>query len=57
MLAFVALIHALPIRGRKVPNSWFQGEFCIKERKVWEKWICSGGACIHAIGEVSSPEF
>jgi hypothetical protein len=34
MLAFVDLIHALPIRGRKVPNSCFQGEFCIKGRKI-----------------------
>jgi hypothetical protein len=25
MLAFVALIHALPIRGRKVQNSCFYG--------------------------------
>jgi hypothetical protein len=33
MLAFVDMIHALPIRGRKVPNSCFQGEFCIKGRK------------------------
>jgi hypothetical protein len=28
MLAFVDLIHALPTRGRKVPNSCFQEEFC-----------------------------
>jgi hypothetical protein len=34
MLAFVDLIHALPTMGRKVPNSCFQGEFCIKERKI-----------------------
>jgi hypothetical protein len=27
MLAFVDLIHALQTRGRKVPNSCFQGEF------------------------------
>jgi hypothetical protein len=33
MLAFVDMINALPIRGRKVPNSCFQGEFCIKGRK------------------------
>jgi hypothetical protein len=33
MLSFVALIHALPPRERKVPNSCFQGEFCIKGRK------------------------
>jgi hypothetical protein len=34
MLAFVDLIHALPTRGRKVPNSCFQGEFCIKGREI-----------------------
>jgi hypothetical protein len=34
MLAFVDLIHALPTRGRKVPNSCFQGESCIKGRKI-----------------------
>jgi hypothetical protein len=34
MLAFVDLIHALPTRGRKVRNSCFQGEFCIKGRKI-----------------------
>jgi hypothetical protein len=34
MLAFVDLIHALPTRGRKVPNSCFQGECCIKGRKI-----------------------
>jgi hypothetical protein len=34
MLAFVDLIHALPTRGRKVPNSFVQGEFCIKGRKI-----------------------
>jgi hypothetical protein len=35
MLAFVNLIHALPTRGRKVRTSCSQGEFCIKERKIW----------------------
>jgi hypothetical protein len=34
MLAFVDLIHGLPRRGRKVPNSCFQGEFCIDGRKM-----------------------
>jgi hypothetical protein len=34
MLAFVDLIHALPTRRTKVPNSCFQGEFCIKWRKI-----------------------
>jgi hypothetical protein len=31
ILAFVDLIHALPIRGRKVTNSCFQGELCVTE--------------------------
>jgi hypothetical protein len=34
ILAFVDLIHALPTRGRKAPNSWFPGEFCIKGKKI-----------------------
>jgi hypothetical protein len=34
MLAFVDLIHALPTRGRKVPNSCSKGELCIKGRKI-----------------------
>jgi hypothetical protein len=34
MLAFVNLIHALPTSGRKVPNSCFHGEFCIKGRNI-----------------------
>jgi hypothetical protein len=48
MLAFVDLIHALPTRGRKVPNSCFQGEFCIKGRKVGEMQLFKGSlhACI-----------
>jgi hypothetical protein len=54
-LAFVDLIHALPTRGRKVPNSCFQGEFA--SRKNWGKCICLGGACIHAFGSIFSPEF
>jgi hypothetical protein len=33
MLAFVNFIPALPTKGRKVPHSCFQGEFCIKGRK------------------------
>jgi hypothetical protein len=57
MLAFVDLIHALPTRGRKVPSSCFQGKFCIKGRKNWEKCISSGGACINAFGSSFSPEF
>jgi hypothetical protein len=34
MLAFEDWIYALPTRGRKVPNSYFQWEFCIKGRKI-----------------------
>jgi hypothetical protein len=57
MLAFVDLIHALPIRGRKVSNSWFQREFCIKGRKIGRNAFDLGGACIHAFGSSFSPEF
>jgi hypothetical protein len=42
MLAFVDLIHALPTRGRKVPNSCFQGEFCIKGRKIGRNAFVQG---------------
>jgi hypothetical protein len=62
MLVFVDLIHALPTRGRKVPNSCFQGECALRkenlgEMQIWEKCICSEGACIHAFGSSFSPEF
>jgi hypothetical protein len=57
MVAFVDLIHALPTRGRKVPNSCFQGEFCIKGRKIGRNAFVQGGACIHAFGSSFSPEF
>jgi hypothetical protein len=57
MIAFVDLIHALPIRGRKVSNSWFQREFCIKGRKIGRNAFDLGGACIHAFGSSFSPEF
>jgi hypothetical protein len=33
MLVFVDLIHALPTRGRKVPNSCLEGEFASREEK------------------------
>jgi hypothetical protein len=42
MLAFADLIHALPTRGRKVPNSCFQGEFCIKGRKFGRNVFVQG---------------
>jgi hypothetical protein len=38
MLAFADLIHAVPTRGRKVP----QGEFCIKGRKMGEMHLFKG---------------
>jgi hypothetical protein len=48
MLAFVDLIHALSTRGRKVPNSCFQGEFCIKGRKIGRNAFVQGSlhSCI-----------
>jgi hypothetical protein len=42
MLAFVHLIHALPTRGRKVPNSCFEGEFCIKGSKIGRNAFVQG---------------
>jgi hypothetical protein len=36
MLVFVDLIHALPTRGRKVPNSCFQGEFALRKENLGE---------------------
>jgi hypothetical protein len=52
ILAFVDLIHALSTTGRKLPNSCFHGEFCMKGRTIGS--ICSGGACIHAFGSICS---
>jgi hypothetical protein len=59
MLAFEDLIHALPTRERKVPNSCFQGEFCIKGRKIGRngEMHLFRGDCIHAFGSSFSPEF
>jgi hypothetical protein len=34
MLALVDLIHALPTRGRKVPNSCFHGEFASRKENL-----------------------
>jgi hypothetical protein len=47
MLALVDFIHALPTRGG-VPNSCFQGEFCIKGRKLGEMHLFRGSlhSCI-----------
>jgi hypothetical protein len=56
MLAFADLIHAVPTRGRKVPNSCFQGEFCIKGRKMGEMHLFKG-SLHHAFGSSFSLEF
>jgi hypothetical protein len=50
MLAFVDLIHALPTRGIKVPNSWFQGEFCIKGRKSGRNAFVQGELAFMHLG-------
>jgi hypothetical protein len=60
MLAFVDLIHALATRGRKVPNSCFQGEFGIEGRKFGRNAFVQGElAFMHlgALGGSFSPEF
>jgi hypothetical protein len=48
MLAFVDLIHALTTRGRKVPNSCFQGEFASRKEKLGEMHLFRGSlhSCI-----------
>jgi hypothetical protein len=68
MLVFGYLIHALPTRGRKVPNSCFQGGFWIKGRKFGRNAFVLGelafmhlGALLHLnfscalLSMVSSP--
>jgi hypothetical protein len=50
MLAFVDLIHALSTRGRKVPNSCFQGEFCIKGRTIGRKAFVQGKLAFMHLG-------
>jgi hypothetical protein len=50
MLAFVDLIHALPTRERKVPNSCFQAEFCIKERKIGRNTFVQGDHAFMHLG-------
>jgi hypothetical protein len=55
---FVDLIHALPTRERKVPNSFmFPGGALHQGKKNGEKCICSAGACIDAFGSSFLPEF
>jgi hypothetical protein len=48
MLALVDLIHALPTRGRKVPNSCFQGEFASRKENLGEMHLFRGSlhSCI-----------
>jgi hypothetical protein len=50
MLAFVALIHALHPRRRKVPNSCFQGEFCIKGINFWRNAFVHGELAFMHLG-------
>jgi hypothetical protein len=50
ILAFVDLIHALPTRGRKVPNSCFQGEFCIKGIKIGRNAFVQGELAFMHLG-------
>jgi hypothetical protein len=51
MLAFVDLIHALPTRGRKVPNSCFKGEFCNKGRKLGGNAFVQGELAFMHLGD------
>jgi hypothetical protein len=51
MLAFVDLIHGLPTRGRKVPNSCL-GEFCIKGRKVGRNAFVQGELAFMHLGDL-----
>jgi hypothetical protein len=50
MLAYVDLIHALPTRRRKVPNSCFHGEFCIKGRKFGRNAFVQGELAFMHLG-------
>jgi hypothetical protein len=54
ILEFVDLIHALPTRGRKVPNSCFQGEFCIKGRKIGRNAFVQGELAFMHLGSLFS---
>jgi hypothetical protein len=56
ILAFVDLIHTLPTRGG-VPNSCFQGEFCIEERKIGGNAFVQGELAFIHLGALFSPEF
>jgi hypothetical protein len=50
MLAFIDLIHVLPITGRKVPHSCFQGEFSIKGTKIWRNAFVWGDLAFMYLG-------
>jgi hypothetical protein len=50
MLVFVDLIHALTTRGRKVPNSCFQGGVCIEERKFGRNAFVQGEVAFMHLG-------
>jgi hypothetical protein len=50
MLALVDLIHALPIRGRKVPNSCFQGEFASRKEKLGKNAFVQGELAFMHLG-------
>jgi hypothetical protein len=52
MLAFVDLIHALPKSGWKVPNSYFQGELCIKGRKNGRNAFVPGELAFMHLGDL-----
>jgi hypothetical protein len=49
-LTFVDLIHALPTRGGGVPNSYFQGEFCVKGRKIERNAFVQGELAFMHLG-------
>jgi hypothetical protein len=50
MLVLVDLIHALPTRGRKVPNSYSQGEFASRKEKLGEKHLFRGELAFMHLG-------
>jgi hypothetical protein len=50
MLAFVYLIHALPRRGRKVPNSCFQGGFASRKEKLGRNAFVQGELAFMHLG-------
>jgi hypothetical protein len=57
MVAFVDLIHALPTRGRRVPNSCVLGEFCIKGRKMGRNAFVQGELAFMHLGALFRMNF